>query len=50
MSTIARQLDTSELEDRVKHMYKKVALEPSASSTLRPAGRSPSVSATARRS
>jgi arsenite methyltransferase len=28
MSTIARRLDTSELEDRVKRMYKEVALEP----------------------
>src|SRR5215204_5365587 len=28
MSTAARQLDTSELEDRVKRMYEQVALEP----------------------
>jgi arsenite methyltransferase len=28
MSTIARQLDTSELEDRVKGMYQEVALHP----------------------
>ena len=28
MSTVARRLDTSELEDRVKRMYKEVALEP----------------------
>jgi arsenite methyltransferase len=28
MSTIARQLDTSELEQRVKRMYQEVALEP----------------------
>jgi SAM-dependent methyltransferase len=28
MSTIARQLDTSELEDRVKGMYQEVALNP----------------------
>jgi arsenite methyltransferase len=28
MSTAARQLDTSELEDRVKRMYEEVALEP----------------------
>src|SRR5215216_5789931 len=28
MSTVARQLDTSELEERVKRMYKEVALEP----------------------
>ena len=36
------QLDTSELEQRVKDMYEEVALEPSASSTSRPADRSPS--------
>ena len=28
MSTTARQLDTGELEQRVKHMYEEVALEP----------------------
>jgi arsenite methyltransferase len=28
MSTVTRRLDTSELEDRVKRMYKEVALEP----------------------
>jgi len=28
MTTAARQLDTSELEERVKHMYEEVALEP----------------------
>ncbi len=28
MSTVARQLDTSELEQRVKRMYQEVALEP----------------------
>ena len=28
MSTAARQLDTSELEERVKRMYEEVALEP----------------------
>jgi SAM-dependent methyltransferase len=28
MSTVPRQLDTSELEDRVKRMYEEVALEP----------------------
>ena len=28
MSTVARQLDTSELEERVKRMYEEVALEP----------------------
>ena len=28
MSTVARRLDTSELEHRVKRMYKEVALEP----------------------
>ena len=28
MSTVARQLDTTELEDRVKRMYEEVALEP----------------------
>jgi arsenite methyltransferase len=28
MSTVARQLDTSELEQRVKRMYEEVALEP----------------------
>jgi SAM-dependent methyltransferase len=28
MSTTARQLDTTELEERVKHMYEEVALEP----------------------
>jgi ubiquinone/menaquinone biosynthesis C-methylase UbiE len=28
MSTVARQLNTSELEDRVKRMYEEVALEP----------------------
>jgi hypothetical protein len=28
MTTQARQLDTTELEERVKHMYEEVALEP----------------------
>src|SRR5215208_6603910 len=28
MSTVARQLDTTELEQRVKRMYEEVALEP----------------------
>ena len=28
MSTAARQLDTAELEERVKRMYEEVALEP----------------------
>src|ERR671919_677659 len=28
MSTVARQLDTAELEERVKRMYEEVALEP----------------------
>jgi len=28
MSTTAKQLDTGELEQRVKHMYEEVALEP----------------------
>jgi hypothetical protein len=28
MSTEVNQLDTSELEQRVKHMYREVALEP----------------------
>jgi arsenite methyltransferase len=28
MDAVARQLDTSELEDRVKRMYEEVALEP----------------------
>jgi len=28
MSTTTRRLDTTELEDRVKHMYEEVALEP----------------------
>ena len=30
MSTTARTLDTRELEERVKHMYQEVALEPDA--------------------
>jgi hypothetical protein len=28
MNTVARQLDTTELEERVKRMYQEVALEP----------------------
>ena len=46
MSTETRQLDTTELERRVKRMYEEVAPSPSANSTSRTAARLPNDSAT----